>query len=78
MIKNSVPLKEVLTRRGADVRRGLIGGTAMLARNDISNPRERDTGDCQLARSGCAAGVFAPNAFDDRRAVDVVATRRLR
>jgi len=31
MIKNSVPLKEVLTRRGADARRGLIGGAAMLA-----------------------------------------------
>jgi hypothetical protein len=71
MIKNSVPLKEVLTRRGADARRGLIGGTAMLARNDTRSPREGDTGDCKLARSGCAAGVFVTRTFDDRHAADV-------
>jgi hypothetical protein len=70
MIKNSVPLKEVLTRRGADVRRGLIGGTAMLARNDTSSPRECDTGDCQVARSDCAAGVFVTRTFDDRHAAE--------
>jgi hypothetical protein len=71
MIKNSVPLKEVLTRRGADVRLGLIGGTTMLARNDVSSPRERDTADWQLARSGCAAGVFVVRTFEDRHAADV-------
>src|ERR1700730_1223447 len=71
MIKNSVPLKEVLTRRGADVRRGPIGGTTMLARNDASSPRKRDSGDCQLARIGCAAGVFVTRTFGDRHAADV-------
>jgi hypothetical protein len=72
MIKNSVPLKEVLTRRGAGVRRGLIGGTTMLARNDVSSPRKCDTADCQLARSDCAAGVFVTRTFGDRHAADVM------
>jgi hypothetical protein len=71
MIKNSVPLKEVLTGRGEDVRRGLIGDTAMPARNDVSSLRKRDTGDYQLARSDCAAGVFVTRTFDDRHAAEV-------
>ena len=72
MIKNSVPLKEVLTRRGAEVRRRPIGDTKMLARNDASAPRKRDTADCQLARSGCAAGAFVTRTFDDRRVANAV------
>jgi hypothetical protein len=72
MIKNSVPLKEVLTHRSEDVRHGLIGGTAMLARNDASSARKRNTGGCQFAKNACAASVFIVRTFGDRSAADVI------
>jgi hypothetical protein len=54
------------------MRRGLIGGTAMLAHNDASCTRKPDAGDCQFARNGCAAAVFVIRTFGVRCAADVM------
>jgi len=50
MQKNSVLLKEVLTRRRQRARRALIDNTAMYSRNDADSARKRDVGDCQYRR----------------------------
>jgi hypothetical protein len=72
MIKNSVPLKEVLTHPTEDARRALIGSTTMLARNDANSTGKRDVGDCQFVKSACATGVFIVRTFGDRSIADVI------
>jgi hypothetical protein len=56
--KNSVLLKEVLTHRGERARGAFVDNIVLHSRDDADGARKCDAGECNIAGSGCAAGVF--------------------
>jgi hypothetical protein len=76
--KNSVPLKEVLTRRCERVSRARVGSTSEHVHGDASKAWKREAFDCQYRRKCPRCRRFRHSRIDDRNAFELDATCRCR
>ena len=72
MIKNSVPLKEVLTRQASSKRRAFADNTTKHAQVDAKRASKTANAIADIARNHCAAGTFAICVSNDRKPRDIV------